>query len=57
MAATKKTMENKVMRVYVTEKVKDIEAFVNAKHIQQEDILGVEQQNDGNFMLIYFEIE
>ena len=43
------------MRTYVANRMKDIENFVNEKGITKDQILSINQNNDGTFVLYYFE--
>lgn len=43
------------MRTYVANGMRDIEDFVNEKGITKDQILSISQNNDGTFVLYYFE--
>lgn len=42
------------MNSFVTEKLKDVENYVNEKGIKKEDIISIFQKSDGDFVLTYY---
>lgn len=54
MAKTTDKQQERSMKIYATEKLRDIRDFVNQNHIMKEDILSIQKSEDGNYQLIYF---
>lgn len=44
----------KTLQVYSSEKLRDVKDFVDEKKLQKEDVLSIMQDQDGNFVLMYF---
>lgn len=44
----------KKMNTYITEKMRDVEKFVNENGIEKDDIISIFQQSDGDFVLTYY---
>lgn len=42
------------MKTFVTEKINDVEKYVNEKGIEKKDIISIFQKSDGEFVLTYY---